>query len=660
MNPIAFDTETFYSKKLKYTIFNSLAEPFCKHPLFDPYLVSVYDGEQAWVGHPRDFNWNALEGRTLLSHNRYFDNSVTNEMAVRGIAPGFKPAAWHCTANLTAYLCNRRSLAAAVEYLFAVKLDKDPRDQAEGKRWESFPAEQQATMKKYAIGDVVWCHRIWKDFSHKWPEVERRLANITIDQGMRGVQINTELLDQYLIQSHEMKEATEKLLPWLEDKWDDESEDDTNFKPKPTSTKCVAEQCRRAGIPCPPVKSDDEEAYDEWELTYKGRHPWIQALSAWRSINKLVKTFQLMKARVRNDGTMPFALKYFGAHTGRWSGDGKMNMQNPRKRPVIANELGLMETDDRRIDTALEHKSKEKAWPTWVRAALDFRALIIPRPGKKMIVSDLSQIEPRVLAWLAGDFKLLDMIKDGMSIYEAHARATMSWAGGVLKKENPKLYALAKARVLGLGFQCGWEKFITMSYDLAGIDITEGDPEFVEEFHWVTGEPTKVSGYGYNSKKTVADYRAQNPKIVDLWGQLDRGMKSSVGDDFIMTLPSGREMRYERVRCEARIEPNKKTGKPERKTVFTAGIGGRRFMFYGGKLAENATQATAREVFGHQIVALEDAGLTNLFSCHDEAILEVDNSVTARDVEHLMSNCPEFLKGCPVAAEAQEVAHYCK
>lgn len=669
MPHIAIDFETFWSKKLKYSLKGMVAEQYCRHPLFEAYMISAADGTTTWAGHPRDFNWEALRGQTIVAHNYQFEKSVLIELHRRGLAPDVLSTikAGHCTANLTSFLCNRRALDDAVEYLFGERLSKEARSDSVDKKWPTdFSPEQQKTMLEYARQDSFWCWKIFDKYVSQWGSMEQELSRITIDQGIHGVQINRDLLNDYIVQTHEMRLNTENQIPWIRDAEEDDWDD---FNTKPTSTKCIAEQCRRIGIPCPPVKSDDEEAYADWEALYGPKHTWIYAVSAWRSVNKLYKTFLTVKERLRTDGTLPFALKYFGAHTGRWSGDAKVNMQNMRKRPIVCNEFGLLEMNDRRIDDALKARKMLGKWPEWVRHTIDFRHLIMPRPGKKMIVSDLSQIEPRVLAWLCGDTAMLGMMKQGMSPYEAHARSTMGWTGGPLKKaaetdaHAATLYALSKARILALGYGAGWEKFIVMAYDLAGLDITVNDPEWIEVEHPFTHEIKKVSGYGSTSKKTVEEYRAQNPKIAGengIWQNLDGSFKRSVGDNFSMKLPSGRTMKYDRVRCEVRIEPDKETGKPRRKTVFTADIGGRRFQSYGGKLTENITQAIARDIFGWQVVNMDHNGWGQLFSVHDEAILEVDEAVTARDVEHEMSRTPEWMPGLPVAAEAKEVPYYQK
>lgn len=655
---IAIDFESFYSSKLKYTIKTMIAEQYCRHHLFDAYLISACDSENAWAGSPSSFNWASIEGKIIVSHNKFFDYNVWLELARRGICPPPNFKEFHCTANLTSYLCNRRALDAAVEHLYGVHISKGARSDANGKRWpQDFSEEERAEMLTYARGDVYWCRKLWVDHSHKWPAHERRLSEQTIKQGMEGVQIDRALLDRYITQTHEMKLSAENQIPWIKDAEDEEWDE---FNARPTSTKCIAEMARREKIPACPVKSDDEEAYEIWESTYGPNHTWIYAVSAWRSINRLYKTFLTVKERLRDDDTLPFALKYMGAHTGRWAGDARVNFQNMRKKPVLCNEHGLLETNEKRIDLAMDEKEETGRWPAWVRYAIDFRNLVIPRPGKKMIVCDLAQIEPRVLAWLVGNHKLLELIRGGMSIYEAFARANMGWTGGNLKKESPGIYSLAKAQLLALGFQAGWEKFILMAWNLARVDITKDDPEEVEETDRFTGETKKASGYGFNSKRVVAEFRAQNPLTTGLWKNLDDGFKRSLGGDFVMTLPSGRRMIYNAVRADTRIEQDKKTGKPTRRTVFTADSDGRRKQFYGGKLTENIVQATARDVFAHHLLRLEEEGFRVLFSVHDEAIVECDPSRTAQEVEQIMSECPEWLAACPIAAEATEVERYCK
>lgn len=649
MKIISLDMEVFYSSKLKYTLKSMIVDQFVKSNLFDPYLVSVSDGAQTWSGEFKNFNWQALDGACLVSHNARFDETVYLEMVERGLAPKLNIPNWFCSADLTSYICNRRALDHACEHLLKVKLSKADRKNADGRHWPTdFSLEEQASMIEYARKDAHYCWLLWDKFSDKWPEKERRLSMLTRLQGRRGVQIDTELLEKYLIQSHQMKLNTEKLLPWLDDSGDDDWSD---FNAKPTSTKCIAEQCRRSGIPCPPIKShhvDGEELYSEWEMTYTKTNLWISALSSWRSVNRLHKTFVTVKERLRDDGTLPFALKYAGAHTLRWSGDSRINFQNFRKKPILCNEFGLLETDEKRQPG------------DWVLYSIDIRNLIVARPGKSLIVADASQIEPRVLAWLSGNHDLLKLVATGVSLYEAHARTNMGWTAGDLKVEAPEIYALAKAQVLALGYGAGWEKFIVMAHDYTGQDFTKDDPEFITVYDPVTGEEKQESGYGTTAKAIVKKFREENPKIVDLWKKLDESFKRSIGGNFTMAIPGGRKMTYECIRCEARIVPDLETGKPKRKTVFTCSIGGRRVESYGGKITENLVQSVAREVFADGLLRLEDAGMCALFTVHDEVILEVADDVEPCEVERLMSITPAWVPGLPLAATASKVSRYQK
>lgn len=660
MRTVSVDFETFYSTKLKYSVKTMGDYLYLRDPRFNAYLISVSDGEDTWAGELQHFNWDSLNGCQLLSHNKYFDSAVYERLVELGLAPRILPAEWLCTANMTACLCNRRALADACKFLLNIEVAKDIRDRANGKTPEQMKAEGWWNeMVKYGRQDAFNCRELFVKHGHRWTPFERRLSEQTLNQGSRGIQIDVARLDDYIKTAHTMLKDAETTLPWIQD------------GAKPTSTKAIVEHCRLNHIPSPPVKSHDgEEAFVEWENTYGPKHAWIANVSNWRSINKFLGSLETIKERLTPEGILGFRLKYFGAHTGRWSGDAGINMQNLRKEPLYRDDRGFLITDLARLKE-VEHS---KTLPSFVTASLDIRAVFVARPGKKMIVSDLSQIEPRVLAWITGNRKMLDLMAAGQSPYEAFARAQMGWTGGKLKDEDKDLYSLAKAQVLGLGYQCAWEKFITVAKTMAGIDITVNDPEWVpllnDEGNPVLekdGTPKVVSGYGFNSKRIVKEFREQNPLTVGLWKRLDEAFKASVLEgEFRMELPSGREMVYRKVAREWVSHYDEEEKRYKRKCCVTAEAvkNGRlmRVPLYGGLLTENAVQATARDIFGEHCLALDDTfgNGTVLFTSHDEAINEVDQSVTAKDIEQVMSATPEWLKGCPLAAEAKEVAHYLK
>ncbi len=638
---VALDFETGYNKK-DYSVTKLGNWSYAHDPRFDPYMISVADENESWAGHPKDFNWAALEGKEIVAWNKGFDHNVWKAMAEKGIAPQL-PNHWHCAANLSAYLCNRRALKDGASFLLGVQVEKGIRDWMNGKNWaDAVAGGKDKELLAYARGDARNTFDVWAKYADLWPAHERELSEITYDYCDYGINIDLPLLEGYIKITQAVLIKLELALPWIA------------RGNKPTSPKGIAEECRMNCIPSPPVKSheDGEENYSLWEATYGPKFPWIGAYSNWRSLNKFLSTLETVKMRIRPDGTINFGLKYFGAHTGRWSGDNGFNLLNLRKDPIFIDKDFMPITDDIRLQVIADCLKEKQPLPSWVIEALDIRKILIPRAGKKFICSDLSQIEPRVLAWLAGDFAMLDKVRQGFGIYEAAAisRGLYSGEKGKFKQEKKK-YAMVKANVLALGYQCGAERYIEAAKIMAGYDVCQND-----DIDPLTGE--KI--YGSAAKREVEIFRKENPKTVALWNRLDREFKSSAGGDYVIELPSGRKMTYRKVRREVRKVFNPKTETYEPKFVFTGECRGRREMFYGGLLTENTTQATARDVFAEMVLDAHKKTRCPLFHVYDEIIHEVDKDVTTKDIEASMSITPAWLEGCPIGAEAQESMHYLK
>lgn len=339
MNPIAIDFETYYDKECSVKHLGAWA--YCHHPDFYAYLLAVYDGEESWVGHPKDFNWEYLRSRELLAHNAFFENNVVEYLIEIGWIPdfGLKRGGITCTANMSAFLCNRRSLKDAMMFLFGEDVSKTARAGMEGIHWKDVEhTEQGKQFVEYAKFDPIHCYNIHEKFKHHWSPVERALSEMTIQECMNGMRINVPKLEKYLEDAKILLFKTEQKLPWLAA---------GDPKVKPTSTKAIAIACREAGIPCTPVKSrEGEEAFEAWFLKYSPIYPWVAAVAQWRSVGKFIKALETLKVRLRPDGTISYGLKYQGAHTGRWSGDAGFNVQNMKRDPLLIDINGILRQDD--------------------------------------------------------------------------------------------------------------------------------------------------------------------------------------------------------------------------------------------------------------------------------------------------------------------------
>ncbi len=577
----AIDFETYYDKRVSVSVqgvYHYLHDAAC-----DIYLVAVYSDEAkfAYVGSPQDMDWTRLQGQELVAHNARFDQACFERLQELGIIPAdIRPALWNCTADLSVFLGAGRSLKEAAHTLLGVDVDKTPREDMLGKTWmEAKMLGWADKLAEYCLHDAWLCYRLWVRWSDGWPEWERRLSRHTREMCGKGIAIDAAQVQDGLQKLGSVMAASLLELPWVPEY-------------PALSPKALRLECVKAGIDAPASLAEGSPECERWENQYGETHRWVAAMRDFRKANTLHKKLLTLQSRMV-ESIFPYGLKYYGAHTGRWSGDAGFNVQN---------------------------------LPREAQFGVDLRHMLVPRPGHTFIVSDLGQIEQRVLSWLAGDNRMMEVLATGVSVYEAHARATMGWAGGSLKHENPSIYRLAKARVLGLGYGAGAGVFVKIAKIMAGLDITFSEAE-----------------------RVVAEFRRTNQLILDLWRNLDTAFSSAVGRDFELPLPSGRKLIYRKVQRSGRN--------------FSAEVQGRRMPFFGGKLVENLTSATARDVLGHIILRLEDAGYRVVMHVHDEVVVEVPTAhldTATKDVEAIMTTNPDWLAGLPLTAETFTTNFYTK
>lgn len=586
MNIYAVDFETYYDSEYSLTVLGP--DAYCWDARFNPYLVAISGSDGLRYSGPlHTAPWAQMAGQHWVSHNARLDETV----ALNTTIPA-RPDVWNCTADLSCGLRGPRSLKDAAYVWLGKAVDKSERDRAKGK----VPVPDQA-MCDYAQKDADLCLQLWQQLSPDWPAMERRISRETRTMGRHGIGVDRERLERDIQALQEEKFDAEKSIPWADG------------EAAILSHNNVRLACREAGIPAPASLSEDDEGCAQWETQYGDQYPFVGALRRWRKANTLLKKAEAVRRRINPvTGRMAYTLKYFGAHTGRFAGADGINMQNLPKYPYV---------------TASGHVVDARAW---------FHAA----PGKKFAVVDLAQIEARVLLWLVGDAVTLDLIRSGISVYEAHARATMGWTGGELKKERPDIYSLAKGRVLGLGYSCGAKKFVTLA-QIYGVTLTEAQ-----------------------ALEAVQAYRASNPLITQFWQRCQEWLlwAARAKEDLNVKLKSGRALSYFDFHSLPSDRPG---GRMELRARTTRN--GNLTRIYGGLLTENIVQATARDLFMDGYLRLIDAGLPPVLHVHDEYVCEVPEDSSKKDlqeIERIVTLSSSWADGLPVGVEGQLRNEYFK
>lgn len=407
-------------------------------------------------------------------------------------------------------------------------------------------------------------------------------------------------------------------------------------------------------------------------------------LSARLSAGKAsVKKYDALLACTNTDGRLRGCLQFMGAvRTGRWTG----RLFQPQNLP-----RGTMSPEEVEEGIAALKSGLASVLYTDVTALVSncLRAAICARPGHKLVVADLSNIEGRVLAWLAGEGWKLDAFRaydagKGPDLYKvAYGRAFGIAPGDVTKKQRQ----IGKVMELAMGYQGGVGAFSTFARGY-GVDLSEMARHVRESrapADWLSASQAFARLGG--SSDLGADewaacevikrlWRRAHPAITGFWADVDSAVKQVLagltpyasagrvsfrkcGTYLVATLPSGRPVCYPAARLPGEAS------------------GGCAFEYYGqiqatrrwsyirtyaGKIVENLTQACARDVLASSLPAAEAAGYKTVLSVHDELITEVpdDPRFSAAGLAAIMSSVPSWAEGLPLSAAGFAAYRYKK
>lgn len=599
MKLLTIDFETYYSSDIGFA--KQTTEEYIRCPEFHCIGVSVQveDGEPEWFSGTHEdmhqfltqFDWAGSAG---VAHNAPFDGAILNWIF------GLRPKVWIDTLSMGRAIHGTEvggSLGVlAKHYNLGVKGTEVV--DAKGLKRTDFPAEQLRKYGEYCKNDVRLTYDLFKVMGAGFPLFELKLIDLTVRMFTEPVlRLDRTILEGHL---HSVKSKKAELLSRaLIDK------DQLMSNPQ------LAELLIKLGVEPPMKKSPatGKMAYafaktDEgFKALLEHDNMFVQAIVAARLGVKstLEETRTERFIGISERGSLPVPLRYYAAHTGRWGGDDKLNLQNLPRTSLL-------------------------------------KYAIIAPTGYNVIDSDSSQIEARTLAWLAGQDDLVEAFEKGEDVYRIMASAIYGKAVEAITKDER---FVGKTTILGAGYGMGAAKF-KAQLKAFGVEVT------LEE-----------------AQRIINTYRATYPKITALWKDAQKALtaiireqSTAIGRDGILQihgsegilLPNGLYLKYSNLR---KVQ-NEDDGDVEyvydtRKWKATVPN-----KIYGGKVVENVCQALARTIIGEQMLRVSKKYKVAM-TVHDAicCVVPTQEVETAKEyVEMCMRIRPEWAPELPLNCEA--------
>lgn len=604
MNVITIDFETYYDRA--FSLSKLTTEEYIRDERFETIGVSVKvdEGEAQWFSGTKvqtkrwldQFPWgNAV----AVAHNAVFDMAVLNwefDIRPKRIADTLSMArAKHGTEV-------GGSLKALTEY-YQLGAKGTEVLNALGKQRLDFNATDLARYGEYCCNDADLTHSLFKCLADGFPLVELQLIDLTIRMFTEPVlELDKHILTSHLVKVQDIKEAL--LGKALVDKADIMS------NPK------LADILRKCNV-VPPTKispKTGKEAFafakndEAFKALLEHENPVVQAIVAARLGVKstLEETRTERFIQIAERGTLPVPLRYYAAHTGRWGGDDKVNLQNlPRKSPLK-------------------------------------KAMLAPE-GYTFIDCDSSQIEARTLAWLAGQNDLVAAFDRGEDVYKIMASSIY---GEPIDEVTDAQRFVGKTTILGCGYGMGADKF------KAQLKTFNVDMELDE------------------CKRIISVYRSTYEMIPLLWREagdaldaMANNQSAPLGLANVLTvcgadgikLPNGLSLKYPDLRWiyKDNSRPEMVYNQRKGKSILPTRI-------YGGKLVENVCQALARIIIGEQMLMIARSYRV-VMTVHDAvgSIAPTEREEEAqRFVEACMRIRPKWATALPLNCESKKGASY--
>ncbi len=627
---LTVDFETYYDKQ--YSLSKMGTEEYVRDPRFQIIGVGVKEanGPTTWWSGTHDYIREVLlahgaQGCIFLAHHTKFDGAILEW--VLGIR-AYQYLDTLSMARPVHGLTGQHSLAWLAEH-YGLGVKGTEVVQALGKRLEDFDAVSLAQYGGYCCNDVELTLKLFGKLRAHVPPGELLVIDIMLRMFIRpAFMLDVPLLEEHLDRVRARKEAL------LEKVTQHACADVLASNPK------FAEVLREVGVE-PPMKLSPaalkrgEEvmtyAFSKGDVAFKALlehpNPDVQALVSARlgvkSTLEETRTLRFIDMAAR--GPMPVPLRYYGAHTGRASGEEGFNMQNLPRGGALRKSLAAP-------------------------------------PGHMVVTCDSAQIEARVVAYLAGQTDLVQDFRDKKDIYSLFASDIYGTkVDRKLKEIGPdgkEFYPfelegrVGKEGILGLGFGMGHEKFQTRLKVAAKVDMPlEKCNDIVELYR---AKYDKIRAF-WGSCKTMLDNM-----IRGYDGEVGVGMQLKYEPGKVW-LPNGMSVQYPELRREKKgFSYRAKKGRTW-ETVY----------IYGGKVTENLVQAVARVIVFEQMVVVdrllrermaERGGLYQLvLTVHDEVVAivpEDDVEWATKMMLDVMFTPPAWAPDLPIAAEAESGRSY--